>query len=198
MAWDEREKEAFLLGGFVLPSFHWLIICTDVNTHTGSLCVIICAPPPFYLCVFELRALTRLAILHHFLSSWFIFFFFWLCCCCCCCSCFLYLKKKKRSHLFSSTSVTVPSPRIDPEVEDIVESTPQQPVGAAEGATADERLDEELTLLQSSEEIEAAVQVVGDSLPASRRVESPIQLPNIDPALLEHELTVSTTTILQV
>ena len=97
--------------------------------------------------------------------------------------------------------MTVPSPRIDPEVEDIVKSTlpPGGGVVGAVGSTAlDEyqqdggRLDEELTLSEETHELGAAVQVGGDSLPASKRVESPQQLP-IDPEVFQQELTVSST-----
>ena len=139
---------------------------------------------------------------------------------CCCAYCVLFYfyfssnslsfeKKNKKNKnkpktvlpLFSSPSVTVPSPRIDPEVEDIVKSTlpPGGGVVGAVGSTAlDEyqqdggRLDEELTLSEETHELGAAVQVGGDSLPASKRVESPQQLP-IDPEVFQQELTVSST-----
>jgi hypothetical protein len=131
--------------------------------------------------------------------------------------CLLKNKKTKKQKpktvlpLFSSPSVTVPSPRIDPEVEDInVKSTlpPGGGVVGAVGSTAlDEyqtdggQLDEELTLSEETHELGAAVQVGGDSLPASKRVESPQPLP-IDPEVLQQELTnvssTNSTTISQV
>ncbi|EFX86869.1 hypothetical protein DAPPUDRAFT_97010 [Daphnia pulex] len=115
----------------------------------------------------------------------------------------------------SSPSVTVPSPRIDPEVQEINSATlrPRTPSGAkgakgAEGATASEheskesRLEEsELLLLseeEEEEEEEEAQPELGDGLPASKRVESP-QLP-IDPAVQQEPAVSSSisTTIVQV
>ncbi|XP_046458558.1 multiple PDZ domain protein-like isoform X7 [Daphnia pulex] len=106
----------------------------------------------------------------------------------------------------SSPSVTVPSPRIDPEVQEINSATlPPTPSGAqgAEGATAseheskDSRLEEPELLLLSEEEEEAQPEL-GDGLPASKRVESP-QLP-IDPAVQQEPAVSSSisTTIAQV
>ena len=98
--------------------------------------------------------------------------------------------------------MTVPSPRIDPEVEDIIKSTLPSGAAGVVGATAsdesrDSRLEE--VLLLSEEAQQELVVVQGDCLPASsKRVESP-QLP-IDPAV-HQELAVSSTnstTIIQV
>jgi hypothetical protein len=100
--------------------------------------------------------------------------------------------------------VTVPSPRIDPEVQEINSATlPPTPSGAegAQGATAseheskDNRLEESELLLLSEEE-EVAQPELGDGLPASKRVESP-QLP-IDPAVQQEPAvssSISTTTV---
>ncbi|XP_046458555.1 multiple PDZ domain protein-like isoform X4 [Daphnia pulex] len=107
---------------------------------------------------------------------------------------------------YRSPSVTVPSPRIDPEVQEINSATlPPTPSGAqgAEGATAseheskDSRLEEPELLLLSEEEEEAQPEL-GDGLPASKRVESP-QLP-IDPAVQQEPAVSSSisTTIAQV
>ncbi|XP_046646627.1 multiple PDZ domain protein-like isoform X7 [Daphnia pulicaria] len=105
---------------------------------------------------------------------------------------------------YRSPSVTVPSPRIDPEVQEINSATlPPTPSGAegAVGATAseheskDSRLEESELLLLSEEE-EVAQPELGDGLPASKRVESP-QLP-IDPAVQQEPAvssSISTTTV---
>lgn len=97
--------------------------------------------------------------------------------------------------------MTVPSPRIDPEVQEINSATlPPTPSGA-QGATAseheskDNRLEESELLLLSEEE-EVAQPELGDGLPASKRVESP-QLP-IDPAVQQEPAvssSISTTTV---
>ena len=82
----------------------------------------------------------------------------------------------------------MPSPRIDPEVQEISSATP---TSGARGATAsdqeskDSRLEEELLLL-----FEKALQD-----PASKRVESP--RPPIDPAV-QQDLAVSSATVAQV
>lgn len=103
--------------------------------------------------------------------------------------------------------MTVPSPRIDPEVQEINSATlPPTLSGAqgaqgAQGATAseheskDSRLEESELLLLSEEE-EVAQPELGDGLPASKRVESP-QLP-IDPAVQQEPAvssSISTTTV---